>query len=345
MVYRLDPLSDPRWDEFAQRHLSASVFHTREWLDALRRTYGYEPAVLTTSGPGQALANGLVFCRVASWLTGRRLVSLPFTDHCEPLVESGEQLGWLLAMLKQELTASRLKYLEIRPVSRFEGVMDGLESAGRFWLHRLNLRSELDEIYRGFHSSCVRRLVRRAERETLTYDEGRSESLLEKFYGLLLLTRQRHRLPPQPLAWFRNLLACMGEKAKIRLASVNGRSIASILTLRHKQTLVYKYGCSDKQFSNLGGMHLLFWEAIKEAKREGLLEFDLGRSDWDNQGLIDFKDRWGATRSELTYYRYTARPSRLHSSDRAMRLARHMFGLFPNRLLRLAGTALYRHIG
>jgi hypothetical protein len=35
----------------------------------------------------------LVFCRVRSWLTGRRSISLPFSDHCEPLVESHEALA------------------------------------------------------------------------------------------------------------------------------------------------------------------------------------------------------------------------------------------------------------
>ena len=37
------------------------------------------------SPPDEPLENGFLFCRVESWLTGRRLVSLPFSDHCEPL--------------------------------------------------------------------------------------------------------------------------------------------------------------------------------------------------------------------------------------------------------------------
>ena len=34
----------------------------------------------------------LCFAEMKSWLTGRRLVSLPFSDHCEPLVDSEEDL-------------------------------------------------------------------------------------------------------------------------------------------------------------------------------------------------------------------------------------------------------------
>ena len=36
----IDPLADARWDELVERHPRASVFHTRGWLEALKRTYG-----------------------------------------------------------------------------------------------------------------------------------------------------------------------------------------------------------------------------------------------------------------------------------------------------------------
>jgi hypothetical protein len=67
--------------------------------------------------------------------------------------------------------------------------------------------------------------------------------------------------------------------------------------------LVYKYSCSDAQYHRLGGVHLLFWRSIQEAKRDGLSVFDLGRSEWAHTGLIAFKDRRGANRSTLTYLR------------------------------------------
>ena len=46
------------------------------WLESLRLTYGYDPLVFTLSPAGRELENGIVFCRVRSWLTGRKLVSV-----------------------------------------------------------------------------------------------------------------------------------------------------------------------------------------------------------------------------------------------------------------------------
>src|SRR5207249_9061315 len=102
----------------------------------------------------------------------------------------------------------------------------------------------------------------------------------------------------------RNLVNCLGDKMKLRIASKAGQPIASIVTLSFKDVLVYKYGCSDERFHNLGGMQLLLWNALQDGKGTGAREFDLGRSAYGNAGLITFKDRCGAARSQLIYWRH-----------------------------------------
>ncbi|MFQ5906255.1 MAG: lipid II:glycine glycyltransferase FemX [bacterium] len=273
------------------------------------------------------------------------MVSLPFSDHCEPLVHSPEEFQYLLSSLERDLEKQNWKYIEIRPLNSLVRCQSSLEKTQVFYFHKLDLRPSLDKLFHSFHKDCVQRKIRRAEREALTYEEGRSESLLNKFYCLLLLTRRRQQLPPHPLDWFRNLIDCLGEKLQIRVASKGDRPVASILTLSHKGSLVYKYGCSDASFNNLGGTALLFWKTIQEAKDRGVHEFDLGRSDCDNAGLVTFKDRWGATRSMLTYSRYPAQPSQNVHGDWKMRIAKQMFARMPDGFLTVAGKLLYRHIG
>jgi hypothetical protein len=342
-VYSIDPIRDQRWTTFIENDPRASVFHAPEWLDALRRTYRYEPVGLTTAAPGQDLNNGIVLCRVKSWLTGSRMVSLPFSDHCQPLVNGREELQHLMRGLERETDAGTWAYIEIRPVGFPESHRTSLEPAETFWFHRLDLSRRTENIFQSFHKDCVQRKIRRAEREALSYEVGCSELLLQQFYQLLVLTRRRQRMPPQPIAWFRNLIACMGDAVKIRVASRDGRAVASILTLRHKKTMTYKYGGSDKRFANLGGMQLLLWKSIEEAKSVGLSEFDMGRSDLNNDGLITFKDRWGAGRSELVYLQYRrVRPSR--PTALLARIARQVASLAPNALVGTAGKALYRHL-
>ena len=118
------------------------------------------------------------------------------------------------------------------------------------------------------------------------------------------MTRRRQYLPPQPLAWFRGLIAAFGADLKIRVASKDGLAVASILTLSHKKTMVYKYGCSDVAFNKFGGTSLLFWKTIQEAKDCGFEELEMGRSDVDNLGLMAFKERWGASGRPISYWTY-----------------------------------------
>jgi CelD/BcsL family acetyltransferase involved in cellulose biosynthesis len=343
-VHEIDPVRDARWPRFLERHKLATVFHSPEWLDALRRTYGYQAAALTTSEPGAELCNALLFCHVKSWVTGRRIVSVPFSDHCTPLVSGEGELPFLLASLTRKHEGRRGKYIEIRPLGGQPEIAHTFSPSANFCLHRLDLRPSLDELHSGFHNSCVRCKISRAQREDFLYEEGRSESHLKSFYQLAVLTRRRHHLPPQPLAWFRNLIGCLGEKVKIRLLFHSGRPAAGILTIRFKRTMTYKYGFSDSRFHKLGSMQLLLWKAIQEAKQEGLLELDLGRSEWANEGLVAFKDRWGATRSALNYFRYPPPELQTAGEGLQMRAAKWVFAVAPDSFLTTAGNLLYRHI-
>ncbi len=344
MVYTLDPLADPRWAEFVDRHPSASVFHTPAWLSALQRTYGYTPLAYTTSPPSSSLSNGIVFCQVKSWVTGRRLVSLPFSDHCEPLLDSAGTASAVADELQRGVEARKWKYVEIRPATEMPR-LNGAVKLPHCYLHVLDLRPAQDEILRRTHKTAVQQPVRRAEREGLVYETGNSERLLRAFYSLMVKTRRRHQVPPQPIQWFRNLVACMGERLRIRVALKDGCEIASILTLQHNDEVVYKYGCSHTAFQNLGGTAFLLWRAISEAKSAGLTQMDFGRSDANNPGLIAFKDRWGAKSRELTYMRWSRDQFRDMTKERSAGLVKRLFGIMPDAVLQATGRILYRHIG
>jgi CelD/BcsL family acetyltransferase involved in cellulose biosynthesis len=277
------------------------------------------------------------------------MVSLPFSDHCDPLADSPTEWTDILSHVREHIGRQGFRYVEIRPFSIWqpEGLAGrGLQASETFYLHMLSLQPSLEVLFRNLHKDCIQRKVRRAEREELRYQQGRSESLLRNFYLLLVQTRRRQGLPPQPLQWFRNLIASMGDQLTIRVASKDDHPVAAILTLSFKDTITYKYGCSDERFNHLGGTPFLFWKTIQEAKAQGMSQLDLGRSEMDNIGLIKFKDRLGACRMDLKYYRLGlgTMPKMLPSSPKAQLLKRCV-GHLPDTILIAAGKLLYRHIG
>ena len=344
-VYEIDPTKDERWDVFLYAQAGASIFHTRGWLEALRRTYGYTPVAFTTSPPGCPLKDGFPFCEISSWLSGCRLVSLPFSDHCQPLIESPDELTHLLSYLEQKRRTARWSYIEVRPSGTVMTKGTTFARSKSFFFHKLNLHPSQHQIFHNLHKDCVQRKIQRAERENLVCEEGRSDSLLTKFYRLLLTTRRRHGLPPQPVDWFQNLIACLGENVTIRVASKNERPIAGILTLCYKDILVYKYGCSDANYNNLGATPWLLWRAIATAKSSGAIEFDMGRTDMDNPGLLAFKNHWVPQPTQLVYLRFPHAKPLDAPGEWKIRFGKRVFSCMPKDLLRLMGKLIYRHIG
>ena len=350
VVRQIRPLEDPRWDEFLTRHPDASLFHSRPWLQALFRTYGYKSLALTTSPVGQPLKNAIVFCAVESWLTGRRLVSLPFSDHCEPLLDKEDDLKLFADALERECRNGHWRYVELRPLKPFELETSLCHATLTYSFHKVDLQPDPNALFRNFHKNSTQRKIRRAEREGIAYREGSTESLLDNFYGLFMMTRRRHKLPAPSRTWFRHLMAAFGKSLQIRIAYQNERPVAGMVTIRYKDTLVYKYGGSDSRFTNLGGMHLLFWKSIQEAKESGLNVFDLGRTDLDQSGLITFKSRWGAHQSLLTYSRYSPSGSVTHLLDLPGRrwksvVVKHVLAHVQPGVLSAIGRLLYRHVG
>jgi hypothetical protein len=343
-LYSFDPCVDLRWPRFLGRRAEASAFHAPAWLEALRRTYGYEPVAYTTSPPGSELNDGLVFCRINTWLSDRRLVSVPFSDHAALLADDPDIFHQMFSFLQEQVGTKACKYVEVRPTVEPDIGAEGFVKTATFCWHRLRLDQDLEGLYKSFHKNSVQRKIRRSQKEGLTYAEGRSEQLIRRFYRLLLITHRRHRLPPQPISWFRNLADCWGDQLKIRVASKDGRDVASIVTLTYKKSMVYKYGCSDAKYHNLGGMVFLFWRAIQDAKSCALDELDLGRSDPDNSGLITFKDHWNAERRTLAYWGY---PLRLRPDLNRwhLRAARGLFAVLPSAVLPRMGQLLYKHMG
>jgi hypothetical protein len=347
-VFEIDPLVDPRWPRFVETHAQASVFHSVAWLTAIRNTYGFQPFVHTTAKPEDELQNGIVYCPIRSWITGNRLVSLPFSDHCEPLLNDAHEWEELLRHSHLDSKKKQWQYVELRPVSAtFRQGIDGLGLSKSFVLHKLDLEPSLEAILKRSHKDCVQRKIRRAEREKLHYEDGHSEELINKFYSLFVLTRRRQRLPPTSIEWFKHLAAGFGGALKIRIASnIDGVAVAAILTLSFKNAMVYKYGASDSRFNNLGATPFLFWKAIEDAKALGLQELDLGRSDKENLGLIAFKEHLGGAASELNYLRSPLPAEKAKSTSTwKMDIAGRIFERLPDNVLCAAGKILYPHVG
>lgn len=154
----VDPRTHSLWQELVRQRRS-DVFHSPEWMRVLGDTYGFDiQAYVLLDEAGESLA-GIPFCRIKD-IKEKRLVTLPFSDYCDPLVEDDEQ--W--AGLTEPLLAEDSPYT-IRCVHNNIPLADGrLRQVNRAKWHSLDLQPDLDTIWRGLHGSA-RRAIRKAERK------------------------------------------------------------------------------------------------------------------------------------------------------------------------------------
>jgi hypothetical protein len=80
----INPLLYPGWDFLVSAHPGSSFFHRTAWARVLHETYGHLPIYFCRFADGQ-LKELFPIMEISSPWTGRRGVSLPFTDACLPL--------------------------------------------------------------------------------------------------------------------------------------------------------------------------------------------------------------------------------------------------------------------
>ena len=85
----LDPTTYQGWDDLLLTNPQSSFFHTAAWAKVLHNSYGYKPLYFAQIENDQ-LQGLLAVMEINSFLTGRRGVSLPFTDHC-PVIARDKQ--------------------------------------------------------------------------------------------------------------------------------------------------------------------------------------------------------------------------------------------------------------
>jgi hypothetical protein len=323
---------------------AASFFHTSSWANVLVESYGYRPAYFSVIRNGSLRAL-LPVMEIDSLLTGRRGVSLPFSDYADPFAEEDGEYGLLAEGALRYGARAGWKTLEIRG-----GLSPWDESAAssRFLGHRLSLAGTESEILAGFRTN-MRRNIARASKEGVTVELSGTSEAMEEYYRLHCITRKGHGIPPQPLKFFRKILEhVIGRGAgRIALASYRGTIVAGIVIFHHGKKAIYKYGASDVMGKQCRANNLVMWEAIRWYRQQGVTEFCFGRTESENTGLREYKLGYGATEYELPYYKYDIRRNRSieERAQKAPGWIESWFRRVPIPVSRIIGSLTYRHVG
>lgn len=338
-----DPTQYPCWDDLVLSHPDYSFFHSSAWARVLSESYHYTPKYFTIIDDGRLLAL-IPIMEVNSFLTGRRGVSLPFTDYCKPLIASGIPFQDVFEHIIENGKKCGWKSLELRSGNNLlPSTMPSITYLG----HTLGLDTGEQEVFSHFRDS-TKRNIKKAIKEAVKVKISNSIESLKEFYRLNCMTRKHHGLPPQPYFFFKKAYAHIISKnlGFVVIASYQGKPIAGAVYFHFGEKAVYKYGASDMSCQDVRANNLVMWEAIKWYSQNGYKNLFFGRTEPENQGLIQFKSGWGTTEQQINYYRYDLKKgSFVPGSSKVTVFHNKIFRNIPIPLLKKVGSILYKHVG
>src|SRR5580658_7462523 len=335
----VDPLERADWDAQVAAHPQSTIFHSSGWARVLRETYGHRP-FYAARFEGKHLAGLLPVMEVSSWLTGRRGVSLPFTDFCPMLKGTGDDGQALYQKAMEWGRERRWKRLECRG---FNGAWAGAQPSLTFYGHKIDLGVGREKLFEGLAGS-VRTGVRKAEKTGVKIDFDAGQEAMRTFFTLHCGTRRRHGLPPQPWRFFLNIqrhLLSLG-RGFIATALLGRQPLAAAVFLLDGRQALYKFGASDYAAQEARPNNMVMWAAMRHCAERGLATLNLGRTSLSNAGLRRFKLGMGAKEEEIRYMKYEFSTQKfIRDVDRVEGWHNRVFARLPLPALRLAGAVLY----
>ena len=339
----IDPLQDPRWVELLHSSADGGPFHHPRWLELLHAQYGYGVRAVCVTETDGRLAAGLPFALVHSRLTGTRLVALPFSDLCVPVVSRTASEWGLEALARAIEGEQRRTALDFEIRAPLPG-LSGAQPGQVFHHHVLALGNDAAKVE--CSKSQIRRGIKKARREGVEVVFAGDSSALNEFFRLHVRTRRRQGVPTQPKRFIERFSTLFeGGLGEVALARWQGATIAAAVFLSFNGTVVYKYGASDRRHLDKRPNNLLFAEAITRACAAGAHTFDFGRTDLDNEGLAAFKRAWGAEERQVAYVRLRNSVAESRDSGGVPVAVQRLIWHSPPVVGRLIGAALYRHFG
>ncbi len=338
----INPLDDDQWDNLIIETNQYSFFHSHAWIKVLRESYGYTPCffILRSKRGFSAL---LPFMEVNSWYRGRRGVSLPFSDYCDPIIRGQISPQILLKRIIGFGKTFKWKYLDMHGGEIF---FQGKKTSREYYGHLLELNAEPDNILKRFRDSN-RRSIRKAVKSGVEIHQSNSLHSMKDFYRLHCLTRKRHELPVQPFHFFKKVHEHIISKQSgfIIKAIYDDKIVGAAVFFHFGKKALFKFGASDLRFQHLRMNNLIMWEAIKWYASNGYESFCFGRTDMENLGLRQFKKGWGAKEYRIKYFKYDLKTDSLikDNTDNMYSILRFVFSKMPISISRILGAFLYRH--
>jgi CelD/BcsL family acetyltransferase involved in cellulose biosynthesis len=300
-IISIDPQHDALWQKLVNKHRS-DVFHSPAWINVLNATYDFDIKALVVLDDDGEPRSGLAYGRIEDMMDPR-IASLPFSDFCDPLVNDPDDWDALFTRLLAEDCRLNLRCLHNDlPLSE-----ERLTFVNRAKWHCIDLRREVDDLWMGM-DGAARRAIKKAQRQGITVRVAQDKDDLRAFFLLhLKLRKYKYNLLAQSYSFFENIwdnFIPQGHGA-LMVAVYEDQVIGGVFFLEWQNKFYYKFNASDQDQVTLRPNDLVVWEGMQYGREKGYDYLDFGLSDWDQEGLLQYKRKFATEEKTISFLRYT----------------------------------------
>ncbi len=298
-VRLLAPPDRAAWDALVASAPEATIFHTSAWAELWTGEWRGARWVAFVIEDDAGYSAGLPAI-VRQRGIGRTVFSMPYGTYGGPLLRPGhpDPVSARRDLLEAFGRRAGSRWTLRSEMSWYQGlaseIPETLQPVESF-THVLPLTEDFEALSRGFHPSA-RRLVRQAEESGLAIRAAAGEEDVRAFYDLASRTVRRRAGKPKPYSLYQRIHRELVPKglARYHLVHHGDRPIAGSLHLFHQGVATSWLPVSLETSWHLRPNNFLVARTLETLCQAGYVEYNFGASPLDAQGLIRFKESWGA---------------------------------------------------
>jgi FemAB-related protein (PEP-CTERM system-associated) len=212
------------WDRFVQEQLRASFFHLTGWKRVIEKTFGHEPLYFYSERNGK-ITGIAPFFRVANWLVGRALISVPLGAYGGVCASDAESERALVEHAKQAAVSEQADYLELR--HREGGLLEGFHPNRLYVTFQAPLLPA-PEANRKRLPKDTRYMIRKGEKAGLRAAMGNEQ--MPEFYDLFAQSMRRLGTPVFPRQLFQNIVEEFPGQTQLLVVYDKAKPVAGVLS-------------------------------------------------------------------------------------------------------------------
>lgn len=300
-VELVSPPDPAAWDNLVAASDTATIFHTSAWARLWIAEWpgARWEAVVLADEAGYVGALGLI---IHDGPLGRRVLSMPYGTYGGPIVRRGHPDPATVRRLLLDGYAQLVRHVWVMlsELTWYDGRREELPAdlvATEGFTQVRPLGLDFPELMRTLPHS-IRSRVRQAEEHGLTVRSITDTRDVRYYHALAVRTVRRLGGVPKPLSLYQRIFRSLVPEglARYDLVEHRGHPIAGSLHFTYRGTAINWLTVSDDRKLDLRPNHLIIARVMQDLCAAGYHEYNLGGSPPDAEGLIGFKESWGATR-------------------------------------------------